>query len=79
MVFELGTSWQSLGLHGDERVTIRGLAGLATPRQVLQASITSGDGTIRNVQLQCRIDTLDELEYFLHGGILNYVLRRLAA
>ena len=79
MVFELGTSWQSLGLHGDERVTIRGLAGLATPRQVLQASITAGDGTIRNVQLQCRIDTLDELEYFLHGGILNYVLRRLAA
>jgi len=77
LVFKPGTSWQSLGMRGDEIVTIRGV-GAVQPRQELIAHIQSSDGTRRDVPLLCRIDTLDELEYFRHGGILNYVLRQLA-
>ncbi len=76
--FEAGTSWQTLGLKGDELVTIRGLASVK-PRAKLEAEITRPDGTMFKVPLLCRIDTLDELEYFKSGGILHYVLRNLAA
>jgi aconitate hydratase len=79
LVFEDGTSWQSLGLKGDEQVTIRGLAGDLKPRQRLIAEIAGSGGEVRQVPLVCRIDTLDELEYFRNGGILHYVLRQLAA
>ena len=79
LVFEEGTSWQSLGIKGDEIVTIRGLAEGLQPRQVLTAEIRTPEGETRNVPLICRIDTLDELEYFNNGGILHYVLRQLAA
>ncbi len=79
LVFEEGTSWQSLGLKGDEQVTIRGLHGELKPRQKLMAEIVSGNGTLKRVPLICRIDTLDELDYFKNGGILQYVLRHLAA
>jgi aconitate hydratase len=78
LTFEEGTSWQSLGLKGDEQVTIRGLQGDLRPRQMLSAEIVSSEGA-RQVPLLCRIDTLDELEYFRNGGILHYVLRQLAA
>jgi len=79
LVFEDGASWQSIGLKGDEKVTIRGLQGDLKPRQKLTAEIVSGDGTLTRVPLLCRIDTLDELEYYRNGGILHYVLRKLAA
>jgi aconitate hydratase len=79
LMFEDGTSWQSLGLKGDEVVTVRGLHGDLKPRQTLTAEITMGDGSVRKVPLICRIDTLDELDYFKNGGILQYVLRQLAA
>jgi aconitate hydratase len=79
LTFEEGTSWQSLGLKGDEQVTIRGLTTDLKPRQMLAADIVSGDGALKRVPLLCRIDTLDELEYFRNGGILHYVLRQLAA
>ena len=78
LVFEEGTSWQSLGLKGDEQVTIRGLHGELKPGQRLIAEIVSGNGTLKRVPLICRIDTLDELDYFKNGGILQYVLRQLA-
>jgi aconitate hydratase len=78
LLFEEGTSWQSLGLKGDEQVTIRGLHGELKPRQRLIAEIVMGDGTLKRVPLICRIDTLDELDYFKNGGILQYVLRQLA-
>ncbi len=77
-VFEDGVSWQSLGLKGDEIVTIEGLADVR-PRQKVEASITYADGTVKKVPLICRIDTLDELDYMKNGGILHYVLRNLAA
>jgi aconitate hydratase len=79
LVFEEGTSWQSLGIRGDEMVTIRGLADGLTPRETLTAEITFADGSVKKVPLVSRIDTLDELEYFNNGGILHYVLRQLAA
>ena len=46
---------------------------------MMTAEITAADGTAREVPIRCRIDTLDELEYFKNGGILHYVLRNLAA
>jgi aconitate hydratase len=78
LVFEEGTSWQTLGLKGDEQVTIRGLHGELKPRQKLMAEIVLGDGTLKRVPLLCRIDTADELDYYKNGGILQYVLRQLA-
>ncbi len=77
-VFEEGTSWASLGLKGDETVTIDGLETIR-PRQKMTAKVTYGDGTVKDVPILCRIDTLDELDYFKNGGILQYVLRDLAA
>jgi len=79
LVFEEGTSWQTLGLKGDEQVTIRGLHGDLKPHQKLQAEIIASDGGLKRVPLICRIDTLEELDYFKNGGILQYVLRHLAA
>ena len=79
LTFEDGASWQSIGLKGDEKVTIRGLQGDLRPRQKLTAEIVSGDGSLQRVSLLCRIDTLDELDYYRNGGILHYVLRKLAA
>jgi aconitate hydratase len=76
LVFEEGTSWQSLGLKGDETVTILGIADLK-PRQVATVAITFADGRKEDVPALVRIDTLDELEYFRNGGILHYVLRNL--
>jgi aconitate hydratase len=79
LTFEEGTSWRTLGLMGDETVTIHGLAEGLRPRATLNAEIRSADGETRTVPLLCRIDTLDELDYFRNGGILHYVLRSLAA
>jgi aconitate hydratase len=73
-----GTSWASLDLKGDEMVTIHGLANVK-PRQMMEAEITYADGTVKKVPILCRIDTLDEIDYFKNAGILQYVLRGLAA
>ena len=78
LTFDEGTSWQSLGLRGDEIVSIDGLSDL-TPRSRISARISAKDGSETEVGLLCRIDTEDELEYFRHGGILPFMLRRLAA
>ncbi|GGE42990.1 aconitate hydratase [Agaricicola taiwanensis] len=79
LVFEEGTSWQTLGIQGDETVTIKGLSEGLKPRQTLNLEITFADGSVKNVPVICRIDTLDELDYYKNGGILQYVLRGLAA
>jgi aconitate hydratase len=73
-----GTTWASLGLKGDEKVTIKGLETVK-PRQKMEAEVTFSDGKVKKVPILCRIDTLDEIEYFKNGGILQYVLRGLAA
>jgi len=77
-VFEDGTTWESLGLKGDEMVTIDDLANLQ-PREKKIAHITFADGSVKDVPILCRVDTLDELEYLNNGGILQTVLRDLAA
>ena len=77
-VLEDGTSWESLGLKGDELVSIDGLEDIK-PRDKRVAKITYGDGTVKDVPIICRIDTMDELDYVDNGGILQTVLRDLAA
>ncbi|MCC0055531.1 MAG: aconitate hydratase AcnA [Rhodobiaceae bacterium] len=76
--FEEGTSWSKLGMKGDETITIRGLADVK-PRQMLEMEVTFADGKKKKVPILCRIDTLDEIDYFKNGGILPFVLRQLAA
>ncbi len=76
--FTNGESWTSLGIKGDDTVTIQGLDGDLKPGQTFTASITSMDGSAKNIELLSRIDTLDELDYYTNGGILSYVLRNLA-
>lgn len=76
-VFEEGADLESLGLKGDEVVTI-GIANVQ-PREKRVAKITYGDGSVKEVPLICRIDTLDEVTYVNNGGILQTVLRDLAA
>ena len=71
-------SWQALGLDGSEVVTIEGLADVK-PRSKVTATIAFADGGKQTIDLLCRIDTQDELEYYENGGILPYVLRNLAA
>ena len=79
LTFEDGTSWESLGLKGDETVTIKGLSAGLKPRQKMEVEIKSASGRVKTVPVLCRIQTLDELEYFKNGGILHYVLRQLAS
>jgi aconitate hydratase len=77
-VLEEGTSWASLNLRGDETVTIEGLTKLK-PRETKTARITYGDGTVKDVTIISRVETLDEVTYMENGGILQTVLRDLAA
>ena len=77
--FTGGDTRKSLGLKGDETVSISGLSGDLKPRQTVKASITYGDGTTKEIDILCRIDTEVELDYVAHGGVLHYVLRNLAA
>ncbi|WP_294266226.1 aconitate hydratase AcnA [uncultured Sphingomonas sp.] len=78
LVFAEGVTRQTLSLTGDETFTIRGVASLK-PRQDVEVELTRADGTKETFMTKCRIDTANELEYFLNGGILQYVLRKLAA
>ena len=73
--FKDGTDRKSLKLDGAERFDILGIAAGLKPRIDLPCRIHRADGKVETVPLLCRIDTLDELEYFRHGGILQYVLR----
>ena len=75
--FTGGDTRKSLGLTGDETVTITGLDRVE-PLQEVPCSITMADGTVKEITLKCRIDTAPEIEYIEHGGVLHYVLRNLA-
>ncbi len=76
--FEDGATRHTLGLVGTESFTIRGLSSLQ-PRQTVTVDAERADGTRLRFDTLCRIDTADELAYYLNGGILPYVLRNLAA
>jgi aconitate hydratase len=75
--FTGGETRKSLGLTGDETVTILGLDSVV-PLQNLTANITFADGTTKDITVKCRIDTAPEIEYIENGGVLHYVLRNLA-
>jgi aconitate hydratase len=76
--FESGTDSKSLNLSGWEVYDIAGLEKDLAPRKKI--TVTARDGTIeKTFQVILRIDTPDELEYYRHGGILQYVLRQLKA
>ncbi len=77
--FKEGTSRKALNIQGDERYSITGIKDDLAPQQDVTMTISYTDGTQQDVALLCRIDTLDEMEYFRNGGILHYVLRSLAA
>ena len=76
--FKEGDTRQTLGLAATDTFSIRGLADL-TPGQDVTVEVTREDGTQFNFTALCRIDTANEMEYYRHGGILHYVLRKLAA
>jgi aconitate hydratase len=76
--FVEGVDRKTLGLDGTETFTIEGVAGLR-PRQEVIVQLMRADGTAETFATRCRIDTENELDYFLSGGILQFVLRRLAA
>ncbi len=77
--FKNGESRQSLKLDGSETYDIEGIANDLKPRQDINLRIHRADGSTHETQVLCRIDTLDELDYYRHGGILHYVLRQLMA
>jgi len=76
--FKDGDTRVSLGLTGDETFTIKGVASLQ-PRQDVSVEVTRKDGSTFTFTALCRIDTANEVEYFMNGGILHYVLRKLAS
>ncbi|MEM7444943.1 MAG: aconitate hydratase AcnA, partial [Pseudomonadota bacterium] len=73
--FTAGATREGLKLDGSETFDIGGIAEGLAPRSTLTLTINRADGSSEQVQLLCRIDTLDELDYYKNGGILQYVLR----
>jgi aconitate hydratase len=76
--FKDGDTRATLALSADDTFSIRGLADLV-PGQDITVEVTRADGTQFHFTALCRIDTANEMEYYRHGGILHYVLRKLAA
>ena len=78
--FKLDQNRKTLKLSGKEKIDILGLTDAEiVPRMNLTLVITREDGSSEKVEVLCRIDTLNEVEYFKAGGILHYVLRQLIA
>ncbi len=78
--FRAGEDRKVLGLTGTERIDVLGLTGAQVhPGMTLPLRITREDGQQQQIEVLCRIDTLNEVEYFKAGGILHYVLRQLIA
>ena len=74
-----GQTRESLGLTGEETYAIEGIASGLTARKTLKVSATAADGQLKRFEALARIDTAVELDYYKHGGILQYVLRQLSA
>ncbi|MEO9191803.1 MAG: aconitate hydratase AcnA, partial [Acetobacteraceae bacterium] len=77
LVFPEGMDRNRLGITGEETIDIMGLENLV-PRKEMSLLVHRPDGKTDTVQVVCRIDTADEVNYYLHGGILHYVLREMA-
>ncbi|MEH6404948.1 MAG: aconitate hydratase AcnA [Sneathiella sp.] len=77
--FPEGVTRKTLTLDGSEVVDITGIADGIKPRMDVPCKITRSDGSVVELNMLCRIDTLDEVDYFRNEGILQYVLRNLSA
>lgn len=75
--FMNGMTRKTLQLDGSEEISITGIANGLKPKNVLSATIKRANGDVENIEVLCRIDTANELNYYLNGGILQYVLRGL--
>lgn len=76
LLFEPGTTRKTLALNGSETLSLRGIPAL-TPGATVMLIIERQQGQYEEVRLRCAIDTMDELSYYKHGGILPYVLRNI--
>ncbi|MBP7075244.1 MAG: hypothetical protein KBA81_07670, partial [Rhabdochlamydiaceae bacterium] len=74
--FKNDASWESVKINGDEVFSLKGVEGDLTPHQEVQLVIQH-QGQTREVPLLLRLDTPIEVEYYLHGGIMPYVLRQI--
>ncbi|MGB1547629.1 MAG: aconitate hydratase, partial [Alphaproteobacteria bacterium] len=79
LCFPAGVTRKTLKLDGSETIDLLDIGKGVTPRMEVECRITRANGKSESLSLLCRIDTADEAEYFLNGGILHYVLRRLEA
>ena len=73
--FKKGVTRNTLKLKGNETISLLGLKKQLHPGAEISAIITRENGSQEHINLDCRIDTQNELEYYRHGGILHYVLR----
>ena len=74
-----GSGYEQHGLDGSESFDIAGIGAELKPGALVTVKATAADGTVTEIPAQVRIDTPDELDYYRHGGILDYVLRQLWA
>lgn len=79
LLFTNGATRKTLKLDGSETYDLIGLDGEISPRMSVQFRIVRADGSEGTVTLECRIDTMNEIEYYKNGGILQFVLRQLLA
>ena len=75
--FEEGQNYQTIGLSGFEVFDIEGIAEDLQPRKKITVIALAKDGSKKNFSVLCRIDTPNEVDYYKHDGILQYVLRSL--
>jgi aconitate hydratase len=74
-----GESAATHGLTGRESYDVEGLADGLAPRKSVVVRARSDDGSVKELQAIARLDTLDDVEYYRHGGLLPYVLRGMLA
>ena len=74
--FAAGVTRKTLALNGDEVIDVAGINGTLAPRSELECTITRSDGRRQRLRLLARLDTRREADYFRHGGLLHYVVRR---
>jgi aconitate hydratase len=74
--FKAGENRESLGLTGHEVFEVEGVSSLA-PRKQVTVKAKSGDGNVKTFSALVRVDTPEEVSYYQHGGILQYVLRQM--
>ena len=77
--FKEGFDRKKLNIIGSELFTFVNIEKGVEPRQEVECEIKYADGSMKRIQLLCRIDTENEVEYYKHGGILQFVLRNMLA